>query len=274
MDQKFDRRQLLKTMGVSSLALGLAGTVTLAHAKKKDSEIPPSPYYGAAKLKKGHAKRKRWPYVELDPDEVAQRAYWGYYQGECMYGVAAAVIDTLREKIGGPWDAFPSQAALYGSGGVLGWATLCGANNAVGLIAGLVARDPMAVIDELYAFYSYAKLPNFFPKERKHPDMKIVRSVSDSVLCHVSVTNWCAASGHKAFAPERSERCGLVVASVAKKLVETLNADAKKEFVAAYPIPESVQECRGCHDKGSELENTRGKMECVTCHTDQKEDHP
>ncbi len=271
-----NRRDALKSLGLVTAtgATALAATPLFAGDEKNtENPIPDSPYYGAAQTHNGHAMRTRWPYTELNPDAVAQRAYDNYWAGECMYGVTAALVDTLREKIGGPYHAFPSMASLYGLGGVLGWATVCGALNGSALVATLVAKKPNAVVDEIYAFYSYEKLPNHFPAKRRHGDVEIVRTVANSPLCHASVTNWCKASGYKSFDVERKERCALVDSSVARYLVELLNKDHRGEFVAAYPLPESVQQCRECHGKGSEMENTRGKMECVSCHDDKKQDH-
>ena len=53
---------------------------------------------------------------------------------------------------------------------------------------------------------------------------------------------------------------------MARKLVMALNAQYEDTFQASYPIPQEVQDCRGCHDKGGEVANTRGKMSCTTCH--------
>jgi hypothetical protein len=37
-------------------------------------------------------------------------------------------------------------------------------------------------------------------------------------------------------------------------------------FVAAHPLSAESQSCRGCHDKGGMLENTRANMDCMSCH--------
>jgi hypothetical protein len=281
MKQPINRRSALKTLGVTIGALGVAGLSSSRLFAKEDCtistnndlEIPESDYYGPAQVHDGHAMRVRWPYTELDPEEVAQRAYDNYWRGECMYGVTAAIVDTLREKIGGPYHAFPSMISLYGLGGVLGWSTTCGALNGAALVSTMIAKRPMAVVDEIYSFYTYEKLPNHIPPKRKMPDVKIVRTVARSPLCHASVTNWCKASGYKAFSQERKERCALVDASVACFTVNVLNTDFKDQFVPAYPLPQSVKHCRSCHDKGGILENTRGKMECISCHKAQAGDH-
>ncbi|WP_321369063.1 C-GCAxxG-C-C family protein [uncultured Desulfuromusa sp.] len=268
-----DRRTAIKVLGLTTGAFSINASNVLAAKEEATNEIPESPYYGPAQIHEGHAMRVRWPYAELDPDEVAQRAYHNYWAGECMYGVTAAVVDTLREEIGGPYHAFPSMASLYGLGGVLGWATLCGALNGAAMVATLIAENPNAVVNDIYAYYTYEKLPDHFPAQRRFPDVEIVRTIANSPLCHASVTNWCKESGYQAFAEERKERCALVDASVARYLVTALNRDFNGEFVAAYPLPESVQNCRSCHGKVSDMQNTRGKMECLACHQDKATDH-
>ncbi len=93
-----NRREALKSLGLVTAtgATALVATPLFAGDEKTDNPIPDSPYYGAAEIHNGHAMRTRWPYKELDADAVAQRAYNNYWAGECMYGVTAALIDTLR----------------------------------------------------------------------------------------------------------------------------------------------------------------------------------
>ncbi|AEA47831.1 C-GCAxxG-C-C family (seleno)protein [Archaeoglobus veneficus] len=212
-----------------------------------------------------------WPYVKLDPAVVGEKAYEKYYEHHCMFGVFDAIVDKLREKVGYPYTTFPSEMMVYGKGGVAGWATLCGALNGAAAAIYLVSNDPDPIINELYQWYCQEELPDFRPK---NPKFEIPKSVSGSPLCHVSVTNWCKATGFKAFSKERSERCAWITASVAAKTVELLNAQADGTFVPAYPLPDRVKQCRGCHDKGSALENTRGKMDCTQCHFNLGEEHP
>ena len=47
---------------------------------------------------------------------------------------------------------------------------------------------------------------------------KIVQTVSNSPLCHVSVGKWMKKSGYALGSPERKDRCARVTASVAYKL--------------------------------------------------------
>ncbi len=259
------RRKAMGAIG-GVAAVGLLAPVAIGTAVAADKQ-------GKTEVldEKGQVVHQALPYVQLDPEAVAERAYQNYFKGDCMYGVFASIVEELADKVGEPYASFPTTVTRFGAGGVMGWATLCGAANGAAMGIYLVSKTPVPIIDEVFGHYSHAELPDYTPKSAK---MKIKPSVSDSTLCHVSVSKWCDVAGAKSFSPERAERCAQLVASVAKKTVEELNAQAAGTFVAAYPIPQEVQACRGCHDKGSELENTRGKMDCGSCHTEQTKDHP
>lgn len=159
----------------------------------------------------------------------------------------------------------------FGQGGVVGWASLCGALLGAAAAIQLVSPDPKAALDELYRWHEVSELPDYRPRA---PKFEIGKSVADSVLCHVSVTKWCEATGTKAFDKKRSDRCGWITGSVARKAVQILNAQAEGTFAAALPLSAETRNCRGCHDKGGEVEDTRGKMDCLQCHPGVKTDHP
>ncbi len=217
-----------------------------------------------------------WPYKKLDPDKVADLAYESYMKHHCMYGVFNAVVKSLAEKVGYPYTVFPTELAIYGKGGVVGWATLCGALNGAAMATYLVLPEKEAdkVINELYAWYEYSELPNYIPKKPVKADLNpFPKSVANSPLCHVSVSNWCKASGYKAFSAERAERCGRLTADVAKKLTELINSVYDGSFVPKYSLDKRTMTCRGCHCKESALQNTRGKMVCWECHTKEGAKH-
>lgn len=212
-----------------------------------------------------------WPYTKLDSDQIAERAYKGYYEGHCMYGAFEAIVGAVADKKGGePFKSFPYKMMKYGAGGVGDWASLCGALNGAAAAIALFVAEPKPLIDELFGWYEKEPLPNYKPK---NPKFDIQTSVAASVLCHQSVTNWCKKAGKKAFSPERSERCAWITASVAKFTTEILNHHFAGTFKAAYPIPADVAKCRGCHDKGGSIENTRGKMGCTSCHPNTDKTH-
>lgn len=259
------RRNTLKTLGgVAALGVMVPGMLGKAMAANSS---PAKEVLDA----EGQIVHQVLPYTKLDPEAVAELAYKNYYKGDCMYGVFASIVEALAEKVGEPFVSYPKTVTRYGAGGAMGWATLCGAPNGAAMAIYLVSKDPVPLIDEVFGYYEATPLPDYLPKQAK---FKIKPSVAESTLCHVSVSKWCDVTGLKAFSPERAERCAHLVASVAKKTVEVLNAQAAGQFKASFALPAAVQACRACHDKGSELENTRGKMNCLPCHDDLGSDHP
>jgi hypothetical protein len=248
---------------IGVIAGGVGATVVLGHGVAA-AAIP------ATRAKpdvneKGRLKHNPLPYEPLDADYVGQLAYDLFYAGRCQYGVTESIIQALSEKVGGPYLTYPTAAMRYGSGGVNGWATLCGAMNGAAYTIQLISPEPKPIIDELYTWAERSPLPDpdFVPKNARY---EITPSVANSVICHASIAAWTKASGHKAFSKERDDRCGQLTASVARKVVLLLNAQAEGKFVAAFAPSEEVQECSGCHLKASKMENTRGKMECFACH--------
>ena len=210
-----------------------------------------------------------WRYSELDPDTTAQKAYIHCSKGHCMYGVFATVMSQLAEKHGEPYRSFPVDMMIYGAGGVADWGSVCGALNGSAALIGLFVKDENDIkklVNELFLWYQQTELPQYAPPK---PDLniKVARSVSDSVLCHVSVTKWCKASGHKAYTKPQKERCKRLTVDVAKKTVEILNAYFASRFSAALQHDEKTRQCMPCHTKGSELQNTRGRMDCDSCHS-------
>lgn len=254
-----NRRQAL---GV--IAGGVGATVALGHAGLAGATMP------ATRMKheldeKGNLKHKPLPYAPLDPDYVAQLAYDSFYAGRCQFGVTESIVAALAEKVGGAYIDFPTAMMVYGSGGVNGWATLCGALNGAAYTIQLVSPDPRPLIDEIYLWSERHPLPDpaFTPKNAR---FEIPPSVANSVICHASIAEWTKVSGKKAFSKERDDRCGQLTASVARKAVLLLNDQHAGKFVPAFALSDEVKECGTCHLQGSKMEHTRGKMECYACH--------
>jgi hypothetical protein len=220
-----------------------------------------------------------WPYKKLNPELAAERGYAGYYKGACCYGAFDAVVSQLKEEVGFPYTMMPTEMMVFGEGGVAGISSLCGAllgaSSAIFLVAGGLEgekrEEAFALIRELFAWYEQEALPNYRPK---NPKFEITTSVARSPLCHASVTRWSKASGFKSFSKERSERCGWLTASVAKFTVETLNSKLDTPFKPAHALSSEVKACRGCHDRGGAVENSRGMMDCGGCHFTGKAKHP
>jgi hypothetical protein len=261
----YDRRKALSLLGGGVAAVGL-GTSLLRCTSDRSADNA-----RGTSSEKGEVKHEPLPYVKLDPVHVAELGYRNFFRGDCMFGVFGAVVEALAEKVGEPFASYPTSVTRYGAGGVMGWGTLCGAANGAAMAIYLVSTDPAPAINEVMAFYEQEALPNYLPAE---PKFQVVASVADSPLCHVSISKWCDASGYKASSPERLDRCAQLVASVAKYTAEVLNAQVDGSFKAAHPHSEAVVACRGCHEWGSVLDNTRGKMSCGACHSEQLGDHP
>jgi hypothetical protein len=264
------RRDLMKKAGMAAVGTGFAGlTLSMANkaigAGEPQIKIPDLP----------------WPYKKLDPVAAAEEAYSGYYDGACGYGVFESIVTQLQKEIGFPYTTLPLTLFVVGQGGVADVASLCGALNgaahAIFLVTGgmdkKLRETSYSLIQDVFLWYEQTALPDYRPK---NPKYEIVKSVSASNLCHVSVSKWCKVAKFKSFSKERSERCGWITAAVAKHTVEVLNAYADGTFKMAHPLSAVAQSCRSCHDKGSTLENTRGVTDCGGCHftPSMKPEHP
>ncbi len=248
-----DRRDFVKN--ISGVALGAVvgsgATTLLTHAAT--SAVPALP----------------WQYVALDPVVVAERAYADYYAGGCMYGAFESIVGQLADVVGAPFTSIPTAMAKYGSAGVSGWGTLCGALNGVAAAIYLVKTSATGnpIINEIFGWYGVEALPNYTPKNPKYADIQ--STVSQSQLCHVSVTNWCDHTGFKTSDPHRGERCAWLTASVAKYAVELLNKDLAGQFQAVHTNPANVSSCLQCHGPSGTIANvhiTGGQSSCTICH--------
>jgi hypothetical protein len=187
-----------------------------------------------------------------------------------MYGTFEAIVGPVAEQLGSPYKDFPFMMFKYGGGGIKGWGTICGALNGAAAAMQLLSPEPDQLINTLFTWYEHEQLPNVHPKGAKFPE---VRSIAGTPLCHASIAHWTKASGKQAYSPERSERCGSLVASVTKQTVLLLNQQAAGKPVA-FALPKATQSCMSCHEKGGALENMRTKMDCGGCHAPLMDKHP
>lgn len=248
-DMPLTRRDLL--IGAGSCALSAAGISALLSAV---------PGFAAKAEARGVSTEKwPWPYVKLDPEKTAEIAYREWYRVFCGAAVISSVFSQLREKTGEPYKSFPINAFIFLEGGMSGWGTICGSNAGANLVTNLIigprttgTEDGMMMGSELMQWYSNASMPVYTPKEPK-VKAKIIKTTSDSPLCHVSVGKWMKASGYPLSSPERKDRCARVTASVAYRMVELLNQwkDGKYETKGVFPpasfnIP-AQSNCSECH---------------------------
>lgn len=227
------------------------------------------------------APKVPWQYVALDVEQTRKLGHQGFYQGECCYGAFSAILNQLTDKVGFPFDQFPVDAMKFGAGGVAGWGTLCGAllGSATAISLVVAPADAKKLISELMGWYTQTPFPSetankyaanreYLVKEYKS-DQALVQNVSQSPLCHVSVSEWCKASGLASGSKEREERCGRLAGDVAAHTVELLNAYFAGSFVATYKPSSEAQVCTTCHTKGENFAMgnfTQGQGECLLCH--------
>lgn len=253
------RRELLGLAGIA------AGSCALSSCIREQLKSPPA-----------KEPRLGWAFARLDPDITADRAYQDYYQGHCMYAVFKSIVGQLAEQSGEPYKSFPFDMMKYGAGGVAGWGSVCGGLNGAAAVIGLFAttQDQARVLThELFTWYETTALPIYVPEKPKL-EVEVPKSVSNSVLCHVSVSNWCKVSRHRAFSKEHNERCARLTADTAKKTVEILDGCLQGKFARARSLSAETQWCKSCHARGGELENSLGEMNCAACHFAGGQKHP
>jgi hypothetical protein len=212
-----------------------------------------------------------WTPHALDAAGCAKTAYDGYWFNNygCCYGAFYAIIGTMAEAYGAPYNQFPFTMMEVGKSGIAEWGTICGAllgvASAYALFFGREERDPM--VSTLFRWYERTAFPMYDPGEaaRGVPG-SLPASRSDSVLCHASVSRWCAVSGLTQGSQARSERCSRLTADVAARGVAILNAKLDGTFTAA-DASGAVAGGAACHAKGTSADTVKGKMDCTPCHS-------
>jgi hypothetical protein len=232
-----------------------------------------------------------WPVPILNPDTVRDAGYWGYWANDpykatnygCSYGVASALLAAIKAGLGpgSPWDLLPLEMFKWGKTGCVESGTLCGA--LAGALPIFTLASPASVTEmgaDLLRWYQEAALPsgemdNLDPK-RRYPNQ--AQSISASPLCHISVTEWCKASGKLSSSTDRKTRCGKVTGDVGKMAAIILNRLVPgQKYVPIYPVqPDLYADCVHCHidapppptPSDVRLNNSLGISNCKTCHPD------
>ena len=213
-----------------------------------------------AEAKDGATEKWPWPYEKLDPAKTAEIAYEEWYRVFCGAAVINSVFSQLREKVGEPYKSFPVDAFVFLEGGMVGWGTVCGSNAGAAIVANAIIGPRIAggkeghqISEDMLQWYSGAAMPIFAPKTPKVAT-QLVKTTSESPLCHVSVGKWMKASGYPITSPERKDRCARVAASVAFHLVELLNDWKDGKYVA-----------KSTHTPVKDFGIT-AQMNCMECH--------
>ena len=215
------RRQFLKKSVAMLGGAALLGSVPFAGAMAEGQpEVPAHPF----------------PYAELDLDEVEKLAYEGYFENGCCYGVAKGLLTELSKKVGFPYTMIPPEMFANGKEGYTA-GTLCGALGGAAGVIGLCCApdDARAITKELFAWYTSTPLPIYQP-EGDAP----VQTISTTVNCVDSVSNFMTAADVERADPIRKRRCGGVSGDVARKTAELLNIHYG--FMAAPAVAEAETE--------------------------------
>lgn len=177
------------------------------------------PFAGAMAESQPEAPAHPFPYAELDLDEVERIAYEGYFENGCCYGVAKGLLAELCKKVGFPYTMIPPEMFANGKEGYTA-GTLCGALGGAAGVIGLCCApdDARAITKELFAWYTSTPLPIYQP-EGDAP----VQTISATVNCVDSVSNFMTAADVERADPIRKRRCGGVSGDVARKTAELLN---------------------------------------------------
>ena len=226
-----------------------------------------------------------WSYARLDVETVRKLGHTKFYEGDCCYGAFASILQALQDTIGFPFTQIPAKMMEFGAGGVAGWGTTCGSLIGASAAINLVTDKATAkkIVSELMGWYTLTPFPSqvsnqyavnhvYAEKEYKS-DKELAQSVSNSPLCHVSVTEWCKTSGMASGSKEREERCSRLTGDVAAKAVEMLNANLLGSLLTSFKLSPETQGCTTCHTKGENFAAgnfTQGLMECTSCHEPHK----
>lgn len=219
-----------------------------------------------------------WPYTALDPEAVRLRAHHLYWNDkDCAAGVFGGIVQIIADKTPDPWAGLPIEVMLFGRGGGNGWGTLCGAVNGAAAFISLVASkaDSGKLINEVWGWASSEKFPtdaaNQAAIDGKYVDKKFTgtlpQSISGSVICHASVSQWCNVAVKKVSDVERKERCARLSGDLAAKTVEVLNAHFASTFTSTYVRDAYATQCLTCHGTTSK-NNVMTEMNCQPCHGD------
>ncbi len=272
MDKKITRKDFFKKTATVTTGVGVAAVGTgFLFTKEARAE--------------GLVEEWPAPYDTLNVETVRINAHDDYCtEGKgCCYAAFNAMANLLRAQLPVTFPSFPNEIMVYGHGGVAGWGTICGAVNGAAALISLVCDKATSdqLVNELCGWYTQELIPtdisNDFATQGKYSatlsDEVLTQNASGSVLCHISATKWCEASGIAINDAKRKERCARLTGDVAAKAAELLNDHYGSGFTAEYIAPSSIATCMTCHGPEGARKNVDSKSECEQCHGDYQEAH-
>jgi hypothetical protein len=243
------------------------------------------------------------PTASLDVTLARKLGFHHYFaSGGCMNAVASSLIECIKYALGanpniyppGPtntdWDNIPTGSTSwyrYGSGGVLGWGTLCGTLNGAMAALNLMNKYsaygtqiiyyycqtelPLPGLHDLFLDPTYGWDTSFAPEPVPDDEMLAV-TVADSPLCHVSVSKWGNAAGVNLHEPTaygtayKTDRCAKLSGDIAAFTATLING-ATSNLV----MPADTAACSACHNTSADsvVPGQQGMMDCGHCHTQQ-----
>ena len=265
------RQALTQIIGMSTVAAGATLVGTSAFAAT-DAD-------GNYRLELG----EKLKYIPLDAMATAKLAY--ETGGGCMHQVFHSIVTKLAESSSADAANFatiPTALAGYGWAGIVGQGTICGNLNAAGMLINIlddINGQNSAVISASFRYYEREDLPlssdEFVAGIGSTAELSLSvgnTSISNSPLCHSSISNWSAANGGKPFV-EKGERCKRLSASMAYYIVDLLNRAYDGEDIGVLPesmASEATATCQSCHGTTETMgsaASVKGDLECETCHT-------
>ena len=234
-----NRRKAMK-IAAGAIIGGGAGILTLSNAFRPKYPSASEPQ----KLEYKEANHN-WMYYQLDPATTGELAYKHYEDGGCMYSTVISVLSQLADKFGEPYDSFPFHMMKYGHGGIGGFGSICGALNGAAALIGLFVSGKETkdgLTTGLFRWYENKSLPEFRPR-KPIVDFNPPASVSNSILCHTSNTNWIKTTGYKIKSKQRIERCRRLTSDVAAQVTIILNEYFNNEYVTRNHDDETVRKC-------------------------------
>lgn len=214
-----------------------------------------------------------WPYATtpgLDLALVKRRGYDNYFVGGCMYGTGYALVQSLIDTVGSPWDSLPMDMFKYGGGGISSWGTTCGAiHGAAWVIQACAGSNATNVINDLFQWYCNFAFPSRDHESYAHYTQQGT-TISNSPLCHASSSHWCLTYDKRVNGSERKDRCAKLAGDVAGKTAMLLNSLFAGTYVPGFVQPDPT--CSGCHvGSNSTYDHVQMKSSCTAhCH---KEPH-
>ena len=262
------RRSFLSNTAVGAIGLAAAGLTA-------GSLLNPREVHAATAI-----GTTDFPHIALDVEKVRQYGYYCYHKfGGCGAGSSRALIQgfldahTAAGSDPKGWAQIPLQLYAWGAGGGMGkWGTLCGSlagslgvlnlMNLHGALGNAVMEwyvkqnFPLANLNEYDTSLAYGGQLALAWAPIPDADVK-GHSVSDSPLCHISVSKWVAAANVKLgdknlplFPTQglKEDRCSKVTADTAAYTAFLLNEVLAGHNPAAWSKPAAMAGCFDCHD--------------------------